>query len=78
VLVNRALFLLNAALVIAILHLTSQEYLPSFVKMLPTYLKDPNMGQYGAKKNILSQLEIKPRFLYIPAHVLVAILNEFK
>jgi len=32
--------LLNAALAIAILHLISQVHLPSFVKMLPKYLKD--------------------------------------
>jgi hypothetical protein len=31
---------LNAALAIAILHLISQVHLPSFVKMLPKYLKD--------------------------------------
>ena len=40
VLVKRALFLLNAALAIAILHLISQVHLPSFVNMLPKYLKD--------------------------------------
>jgi hypothetical protein len=40
VLVKRVLFLLNAALAIAILHLISQVHLPSFVKMLPKYLKD--------------------------------------
>jgi len=32
--------LLNAALAIAILHLISQVHLPSFVKMLPKYLKE--------------------------------------
>ena len=37
-LVKRAFFLLNADLAIAILHLTSQVHLPSFVKMLPKYL----------------------------------------
>ena len=40
VLVKRALFLLNAALAIAILRLISQVHLSSFVKMLPKYLKD--------------------------------------
>ena len=30
----------NAAFAIAILHLISQVHLPSFVKMLPKYLKD--------------------------------------
>ena len=39
-LVKIVLFLLNAALATAILHLTSQVHLPSFVKMLPKYLKD--------------------------------------
>jgi hypothetical protein len=34
VLVKRVLFLLNAALAIAILHLISQVHLPSFVKMM--------------------------------------------
>jgi hypothetical protein len=40
VLVKRVLFLLIAALVIAILHLISQVNLLPFVKMLPNYLKD--------------------------------------
>ena len=40
VLVKRVLLLLNAALAIAILHLISQVHLPSFVIMLPIYLKD--------------------------------------
>jgi len=40
VLVKRVLFLLNAALAIAILRLISQVHLPSFVKILPKYLKD--------------------------------------
>jgi len=40
VLVKRALFLLNATLAIAVLRLISQVHLPSFVKMLPKYLKD--------------------------------------
>jgi len=40
VLVKRVLFFLNAALAIAILHLISQVHLPSFVKILPKYLKD--------------------------------------
>jgi hypothetical protein len=41
VLVKRALFLLNASFVIAILdYLISQVHLPSFVNMLPKYLKD--------------------------------------
>jgi len=40
VLVKRVLFLLNAALAIAILHLISQVHLPTFVKVLPKYLKD--------------------------------------
>ena len=39
VLVKRVLFLLNAALAVAILHLISQVHLPLFVKMLPKYLK---------------------------------------
>ena len=39
-LVKRALFLLNEVFAIAILHLISQVHLPSFVKMLPKYLKD--------------------------------------
>ena len=38
-LVKRALFLLNAAFAMAILDLISQVYLPSFVNMLPKYLK---------------------------------------
>jgi hypothetical protein len=44
VLVKRALFLLNAALAIAILHLISQVHLPSFVTMLPKYLKDSKLS----------------------------------
>jgi len=40
VLVKTVLFLLNAALAIAILHLISQVHLPSFVKMQHKYLKD--------------------------------------
>jgi hypothetical protein len=40
VLVKRALFFLNAALAIAILHLISPVHLPSFVKTLPKYLKE--------------------------------------
>ena len=32
--------MLNAALAITILHLISQVHLPSFVKILPRYLKD--------------------------------------
>ena len=39
-LVKRALFFLNAAFAIAILDLISQVHLPSFVNMLPKYLKD--------------------------------------
>ena len=44
VLVKRVLFLLNAALAIEILHLISQVHLPSFVKMLPKYLKDSTIS----------------------------------
>ena len=40
VLVKRVLYLLNEALAIVILHWISQVHLPSFVKMLPKYLKD--------------------------------------
>ena len=40
VLVKRALFFLNAALAIAILHFILQVHPPSFVKTLPKYLKD--------------------------------------
>jgi len=46
VLVKRVLFLLNAALAIAILHLISQVHLPSYVKMLPKYLKDSTFSSY--------------------------------
>ena len=46
VLVKRALFLLNAALAIANLHLISQVHVPSFVKMLHRYLKDPTFSSY--------------------------------
>ena len=39
VLVKRFFFLLNAAFAMAIVDLISQVHLPSFVKMLPKYLK---------------------------------------
>ena len=42
VLVKRALFLLNAALAIAIPHSISEVHLPSFVTMLSKYLKIPH------------------------------------
>jgi hypothetical protein len=51
VLVKRVLFLLNAALAIAILHLISQVHLPSFVKMLLKYLKDSNFKTTIPSKN---------------------------
>jgi hypothetical protein len=38
-LVKRAFFLLNAAFAMEILDLTSRVHLPSFVNMLPKYLK---------------------------------------
>ena len=40
VVVKRAPFLLNAAFAITIIHLISQAHLPSFVNMVPKYLKD--------------------------------------
>jgi len=46
VLVKRALGLLNAAFVLAILDLISQVHLPSFVNMLPKYLKDSTFSGY--------------------------------
>jgi len=58
VLVKRSLFLLNAALAIATLHLISQVHLPPFVKMLPKYLKDSTFSScfwsyWGRKFRIL-------------------------
>jgi hypothetical protein len=53
VLVKRALFLLNAAIAIAILHLISQVHLLSFVKMLPKYLKESTWS-YNSKNVNLS------------------------
>jgi hypothetical protein len=51
-LVKRAIFLLNAAFAIAKLDLISQVYLPSFVKMLPKYLKDSTFSScFPPKKN---------------------------
>jgi hypothetical protein len=41
---------LNAALAIAILHLISQVHLPSFVKMIPKYLKDSTFSILARKK----------------------------
>ena len=52
-LVKRALFLLNAALVTAILQLISQVHLPSFVNMLLQYLKHPTISSCFQSNNNL-------------------------
>jgi hypothetical protein len=52
--------LLNAALAIAILHLISQVHLPSFVKMLPKYLKDSTLSNcFGLSQLLLGKFVLK-------------------
>jgi hypothetical protein len=62
--VKRALFLLNAVFAIAILDLISQAILPSFVNMLPIYLKDSTFSSFcpREKYNVRSTLRFEPYF----------------
>jgi len=69
VLVKRVLFLLNAALAIAILHSISQVHLPSFVKVLPKYLKHSTFSSYFWSIIIFTGngcLEILITFVFFP------------
>jgi len=56
VLVKRVLFLLNAALAIAILQLISQVHLPSFVKMLPKKNRYITQLKKGFNKTIVRMI----------------------
>ena len=68
-LVKRALLLLNAAFAIEILDSISHVHLPSFVNMLPKYLKDPTFSSCFWSINIFTGngcLEILITYLLTP------------